>query len=86
MKLNKYQSALKQMCLQCKTKNCKPEKCNRFTALSELVTQTNKHKTEWKKSHIRFYITLFKYRDKGILQEFLDNEETILTYLESVGE
>ena len=85
MKLNKYQMALKQMCLQCHTKNCKPEKCNRFTALSELVATTIP-KTEWKKSHIRFYITLFKYKDKGILQEFLDNEESIQIYLESVGE
>lgn len=84
--MNKYEKALKQVCLQCHTKNCRPEKCNRFTTLSELVAQISKPKSEWKKSHIRFYITLLKYKDKGILQEFLDNEDSILVYLESVGD
>ena len=84
--MNKYEKALKQMCLQCKTKNCRPEKCNRFTTLSELVAQTSRQKVAWKKANIRNYITLFKLKDKGILQEFLDNEESILVYLESVGD
>lgn len=84
--MNKYEKALKQMCLQCKTKNCRPDKCNRFTTLSELVAHTSRQKVAWKKSHIKFYNTLFKYKDKGILQEFLDNEESILVYLESVGD
>lgn len=84
--MNKYEKALKQMCLQCHTKNCRPDKCNRFTTLSELVAQTSKPKVMWKKANIRNYITLFKYKDKNILQEFLDNEEEILVYLESVGD
>ena len=37
--MNKYESALRQMCLHCKTKpsNCHKKKCNRYNALKELV-------------------------------------------------
>lgn len=39
--MNKYEMALKQMCLHCKTKPqyCNKKKCNRFQALKELVDE-----------------------------------------------
>lgn len=43
--MNKYESALKQVCLQCKTKpaNCKKNKCVRYNLLKELVDkETNR--------------------------------------------
>ena len=42
--MNKYENALKQMCLQCKTKpsNCNKNKCNRYNAFKELVEMYNK--------------------------------------------
>lgn len=42
--MNKYENALKQMCLQCKTKpsNCNKNKCNRYNAIKELVEMYNK--------------------------------------------
>ena len=86
--MNKYESALKQVCLQCKTKpaNCNKSKCVRYNNLKELVDRTNKPKIEWKKENLKHYINLFKLQDKGILDEFLDNEETIRIYLESVSD
>lgn len=87
--MNKYESALKQVCLQCKTKpeNCNKKKCNRYNNLKELVDKTtNNKKIDWNKKHLKDYIKLFKLQDSGILQEFLDNQDTIRIYLESVSE
>ena len=87
--MNKYESSLKQVCLQCKTKpaNCNKNKCVRYNTLKELVDKTiEQPKKEWKKENLKHYINLFKLQDKGILQEFLDNEETIRIYLESVSD
>lgn len=86
--MNKYESSLKQVCLQCKTKpaNCNKNKCVRYNNLKELVDRTNKPKIEWKKENLKHYINLFKLQDKGILDEFLDNEESIMIYLESVSD
>lgn len=40
--MNKYESALKQVCLQCKTSknNCNKNKCVRYNNLKELVSFT----------------------------------------------
>ena len=86
--MNKYESSLKQVCLQCKTKpaNCNKNKCVRYNTLKELVDKTNRPKKEWNKDHIKQYMQLLKLRDKGILDEFLDNEDTIIIYLESVSD
>lgn len=42
--MNKYQSSLKQMCLQCKTKpsNCNKKKCTRYNVFKELVEAKTK--------------------------------------------
>ena len=41
--MNKYESSLKQMCLQCKTKpqNCNKNKCTRYNNMKELVDLHN---------------------------------------------
>lgn len=87
--MNKYESALKQVCLQCKTKpaNCNKKKCVRYNTLKELVDKTKeKPKKEWQKKNIKQFIQLIKLREQGILDEFLDNEDTIIIYLESVSD
>ena len=86
--MNKYESSLKQVCLQCKTKpaNCNKNKCVRYNNLKELVDRANRPKKEWNKDHLKDYIKLFKLKDSGVLDEFLDNEETIRIYLESVSD
>ena len=40
--MNKYESALKQVCLQCGTNknNCRKDKCVRYNALKELVVES----------------------------------------------
>lgn len=41
--MNKYESSLKQICLQCKTKpqNCNKKKCTRYNNMKELVDLHN---------------------------------------------
>lgn len=86
--MNKYENALKQVCLQCKTKpaNCNKKKCIRYNTLKELVDKTNNPKSNWTKRNAGYYTRLFHYKNKGILKEFLDNEDEIQVYLESVGD
>lgn len=42
--MNKYESSLKQICMQCKTKpeNCNKKKCTRYNNMKELVYLHNR--------------------------------------------
>lgn len=86
--MNEYQNALRQVCLQCKTQPqyCNQKTCKRHNILKKLVDEKSKSKSNWNKDHLKDYIKLFKLQDSGILQEFLDNQETIRIYLESVSD
>lgn len=52
--MNKYDSSLKQVCLQCKTKpvNCNKNKCVRYNNIKELISNNDKYLqlVEWLKT------------------------------------
>ena len=69
--MDKYESALKQVCLQCKTSknNCKKDKCNRHSSLKELVDR-NKLTPQEKISTLLFDLNL---NDLKVVRRMITN-------------